>query len=111
LFPKICEGPLGESMMKRAQEKELATIRIHNLRDWARDKHHITDDAPYGGGQGMVMKPEPIFAAVEQLRIADCGLRKEKDGTAGAVAGEEKGEGGAEHFPQSAIRNPQSKIL
>ncbi len=68
LFPKICEGALGESMMKRAQEKNLATIRVHNIRDWARDKHAVTDDAPYGGGQGMVMKCEPIFAAVEELR-------------------------------------------
>ena len=111
LFPKICEGPLGESMMKRAQEKGLATIRIHNLRDWARDKHHVTDDAPYGGGQGMVMKPEPIFAAVEQLRIAETGLRKDEASAADAAAGEQKGEGGTEPNPQSAIRNPQSKVL
>lgn len=55
-------------MMKRAQDKGLVTLRVHNLRDWARDKHQITDDAPYGGGQGMVMKPEPIFAAVEDLK-------------------------------------------
>jgi tRNA (guanine37-N1)-methyltransferase len=68
LFPAICEGALAESMMKRAREKHLADIRVHNLRDWARDKHQITDDAPYGGGQGMVMKPEPIFEAVESLR-------------------------------------------
>ncbi len=68
LFPKLCEGPLGESMMKRAQEKGLATLRVHNLRDWATGRHAITDDAPYGGGQGMVMKCEPIFAAVEALR-------------------------------------------
>ena len=68
LFPAICEGALAESMMKRAREKNLAGIRVHNLRDWARDKHQITDDAPYGGGQGMVMKPEPVFEAVESLR-------------------------------------------
>ncbi len=68
LFPKICEGALTESMMKRAQEKGLATLAAHQLRDWARDKHQITDTAPYGGGQGMVMKPEPIFNAVEELR-------------------------------------------
>jgi len=71
LFPKICEGPLGESMMKRAQEKGLATVRAHNIRDWARDKHKMTDDAPYGGGQGMVMKCEPIFNAVEELRTPE----------------------------------------
>src|SRR3984957_6869956 len=54
--------------MKRAQKNKIVDLRIHNLRDWATDKHHIVDDAPFGGGQGMVMKPEPIFAAVEELR-------------------------------------------
>ena len=68
LFPEICHAPLDESMMKRAQEKRIVDIHIHNLRDWTTDKHHIVDDAPFGGGQGMVMKPEPIFAAVEDLR-------------------------------------------
>ena len=68
LFPEICRAPLNESMMKRAQENRIVDLRIHNLRDWTTDKHHIVDDAPFGGGQGMVMKPEPIFAAVEELR-------------------------------------------
>jgi tRNA (guanine37-N1)-methyltransferase len=68
LFPEICRAPLNESMMKRAQEKGIVDLCIHNLRDWATDKHHIVDDAPFGGGQGMVMKPEPIFAGVEDLR-------------------------------------------
>src|SRR2546425_5152856 len=68
LFPEICRAPLSESMMKRAQESKIVDLRIHNLRDWTQDKHHIVDDAPFGGGQGMVMKPEPIFAAVEELR-------------------------------------------
>jgi tRNA (guanine37-N1)-methyltransferase len=68
LFPDICRAPLGESIMKRAQENGILDLRVHNLRDWAKDKHHIVDDAPFGGGQGMVMKPEPIFAAVEDLR-------------------------------------------
>jgi tRNA (guanine37-N1)-methyltransferase len=68
LFPEICRAPLNESMMKRAQGKGAVDIHIHNLRDWTTDKHHIVDDAPFGGGQGMVMKPEPIFAAVEDLR-------------------------------------------
>jgi tRNA (guanine37-N1)-methyltransferase len=72
LFPEICRAPLNESMMKRAQEKKIVDLRIHNLRDWTTDKHHIVDDAPFGGGQGMVMKPEPIFAAVEDL----CGKRQ-----------------------------------
>ena len=68
LFPEICRAPLSESMMKRAQENKIIDLRIHNLRDWTTDKHHVVDDAPFGGGQGMVMKPEPIFAAVEELR-------------------------------------------
>jgi tRNA (guanine37-N1)-methyltransferase len=68
LFPEICRAPLNESMMKRAQEKRIVDVQIHNLRDWTIDKHHVVDDAPFGGGQGMVMKPEPIFAAVEDLR-------------------------------------------
>ncbi len=68
LFPEICHTPLNESMMKRAQEKGIVDVHIHNLRDWTTDKHHVVDDAPFGGGQGMVMKPEPIFAAVDELR-------------------------------------------
>src|SRR5438128_2907740 len=68
LFPEICRAPLSESIMKRAQENGIIDLRIHNLRDWTKDRHHIVDDAPFGGGQGMVMKAEPIFAAVEELR-------------------------------------------
>ena len=68
LFPEVCRAPLNASMMKRAQESGALDLRIHNLRDWTTDKHHVVDDAPFGGGQGMVMKPEPIFAAVEDLQ-------------------------------------------
>src|SRR3954469_18036597 len=68
LFPEICRTPLNESIMKRAQENKIVDLRVHNLRDWTTDKHHVVDDAPFGGGQGMVMKPEPIFAAVEDLQ-------------------------------------------
>src|SRR5688500_7359012 len=62
---------LAESMMKRAQEAGLVTIRSRNIRDWATDKHRTTDDTPYGGGQGMVLKPDPIFAAVEEIRTPE----------------------------------------
>ena len=55
-------------MMGRAQETGALDLHIHNLRDWTTDRHHVVDDSPFGGGQGMVMKPEPIFAAVESLR-------------------------------------------
>lgn len=68
LFPAICEGAFGESILKRAQAKGLVTIATHNLRDWAGGKHRVTDDTPYGGGCGMVLKPEPVFAAVADLR-------------------------------------------
>jgi len=78
LFPEICRAPLSESMMKRAQENKIVDLRIHNLRDWTTDKHHIVDDAPFGGGQGMVMKPEPIFAAVEELRQSKIKNQKSK---------------------------------
>jgi tRNA (guanine37-N1)-methyltransferase len=68
LFPEICRAPLNESIMKRAQENGALDLHIHNLRDWTSDKHHLVDDAPFGGGPGMVMKPEPIFTAVEDLK-------------------------------------------
>jgi tRNA (guanine37-N1)-methyltransferase len=68
LFPEICRAPLSESIMRRAQEKGVLDLHIRNLRDWTTDNHHVVDDAPFGGGQGMVMKPDPIFAAVEDLK-------------------------------------------
>jgi tRNA (guanine37-N1)-methyltransferase len=71
LFPEICRTPLSESIMKRAQENGIVDLCIHNLRKWTTEKHHIVDDAPFGGGQGMVMKPEPIFSAVDELRGAN----------------------------------------
>jgi tRNA (guanine37-N1)-methyltransferase len=67
LFPEICRAPLSESMMKRAQECGALDLQIHDLRKWTTDKHRTVDDAPFGGGPGMVMKPEPIFAAIEEL--------------------------------------------
>ena len=68
LFPEIAIAPLGESMMKRAQEAGLVEIQAHDLRHWATGKHRKTDDYLCGGGQGMLLKPEPIFAAIEELR-------------------------------------------
>ncbi|MBV8694177.1 MAG: tRNA (guanosine(37)-N1)-methyltransferase TrmD [Ktedonobacteraceae bacterium] len=67
LFPGMFQGPFNESMLKRARERGLLSIDLHNIRDATTDKHHIVDDYPYGGGVGMVMKPEPIFAAVEAV--------------------------------------------
>jgi tRNA (guanine37-N1)-methyltransferase len=68
LFPAMFRGPLDESILKRAQENGLLKINVHNLREFTHDKHRVVDDKPYGGGQGMLMKPEPIFEGVEQFR-------------------------------------------
>ncbi len=78
LFPEICRAPLSESIMKRAQENRIVELHTHNLRDWTTDKHHVVDDAPFGGGQGMVMKPEPIFSAVEDLKSQTSNAEKSK---------------------------------
>lgn len=68
LFPELCRIPLGESIMGRAQETGALVLQVHNLRNWTSGNHHLVDDAPFGGGQGMVLKPEPLFLAVESLR-------------------------------------------
>jgi tRNA (guanine37-N1)-methyltransferase len=68
LFPAMGEGLLGESMLRIAREKGAADIRLRNLRDWAPGKHRVTDEPPYGGGAGMVLKVEPIAIALEELR-------------------------------------------
>ena len=68
LFPTLCGGAFSESILKKAQENLLIQVRCLNIRDWATDKHRVTDEPPYGGGPGMIMKPEPIFAAVESIR-------------------------------------------
>ena len=68
LFPAMFDSPFAESIVKRAADKGIVLIHIRNIRDYAGDKHRTVDDAPYGGGAGMVMKPEPIFEAVEDAR-------------------------------------------
>ncbi len=67
LFPGVFQPYLESSILQRAQENNLIKVTLHNIRDWTSDRHHVTDDAPYGGGGGMVMKVEPIFAAVESI--------------------------------------------
>lgn len=71
LFPELALAPLGESIIGRARSRGLVGIRAHNLRDWATDKHRTTDDTLCGGGPGMLLKPEPLFAAIEELRRPD----------------------------------------
>lgn len=67
LFPGMFKGPLDESIIKRARESGRLVVSIHNLRDYAHDRHRTVDDRPFGGGPGMLLKPEPIFEAVESL--------------------------------------------
>lgn len=67
LFPGMFAGPLDESIIRRARDQGLLDLRVFNLRDWAQDRHKTVDDRPFGGGPGMLLKPEPIFAAVEAL--------------------------------------------
>lgn len=67
LFPQMFVGPFAESIIQRAITNHLITIALHNIRDYTTDRHHVCDDTPYGGGGGMIMKPEPIFRAVETV--------------------------------------------
>ena len=71
LFPEIIAPALETGILKRVQEADKLTVNLHNLRDWATDKHKSVDDYPYGGGAGMILKPEPIFAAVEALNSGE----------------------------------------
>ena len=68
IFPGMFDGPLDESILRRAREASLLDVHVHDLRQWATDRHHKVDDYPFGGGPGMVMKPEPLFAAVEAIQ-------------------------------------------
>ena len=69
VLPEIVRGPLQHSILRRAAQKGLIDIQVHHIRDYATDKHRQIDDYPYGGGAGMVLKPEPIFACIEALRL------------------------------------------
>jgi len=71
LFPAMFAGPLDQSIIRRARERGLLDLRLHNLRDWTHDRHRTVDDRPFGGGPGMLLKPEPIFEAVASLRGPD----------------------------------------
>jgi tRNA (guanine37-N1)-methyltransferase len=67
IFPEFFAGPLDFGIVRRARQAQVVDIRVHDLRAWARDKHKTVDDRPFGGGEGMVLKPEPLFAAVEEI--------------------------------------------
>ncbi len=68
IFPRLCEGPLGEGIVRRAIDRGLVDVRVHDLRDYTTDRHRSVDDVSYGGGPGMVFKPEPLFRAVDAIR-------------------------------------------
>ncbi len=93
LFPEMFPGYLDESILKRAQESGQLAIHLHNIRDYATDKHRVTDEPPYGGGGGMVLKPGPIFRAVEAV-VEDRGPTTE-DGS---------------DFPSSVLRPPSAVV-
>ena len=94
LFPEMFRGPLDESILKRAQEDGALSVQLHNIRDYATDKHQVTDEPPYGGGGGMVMKAEPIFNAVETV------LGRSGDGG-----------GGAKGAPPVILLTPQGRLF
>ncbi|MGE0539152.1 MAG: tRNA (guanosine(37)-N1)-methyltransferase TrmD [Dehalococcoidia bacterium] len=71
LFPDMFAGPLDQSIIKRAREAGVLAIAVHNIRDWAEGRHRVCDDYPFGGGPGMVMKPEPLVSAVEAVTALD----------------------------------------
>lgn len=75
LFPEMFESPFASSVLKRAIDREIVKINIFNIRDFTKDKHRVVDDAPYGGGNGMVMKAGPIVAAIEHLKSTNGSLR------------------------------------
>ncbi len=84
IFPAFFKGPMEESLIKKAREKKLIDIRVHDLRKFTHDRHRTVDDKPFGGGPGMVMKPEPIFECVEDIR--------EKQGSGWVVLLDARGE-------------------
>jgi tRNA (guanine37-N1)-methyltransferase len=72
LFPRMLDGFLAESILGKGLQKDLLSVAVHDLRRWTTDKHRTADDRPFGGGAGMVMKPEPVFAAMEELQSEGC---------------------------------------
>jgi tRNA (guanine37-N1)-methyltransferase len=70
IFPDFFRGPLDYGILRRARESELVDVRVHDLREFTRDRHRTVDDRPFGGGEGMVLKPEPIFECIEKLNVA-----------------------------------------
>jgi tRNA (guanine37-N1)-methyltransferase len=94
IFPKMVEGPLREGIVARAIAKGLLDVRVHDLRDFTTDRHRVVDDMPFGGGPGMVLKPEPLFAAVEAIMAKRSVETASRRGPAEAPEERRRGEGG-----------------
>ncbi|WP_296129891.1 tRNA (guanosine(37)-N1)-methyltransferase TrmD [uncultured Senegalimassilia sp.] len=106
-FPDMYESVMGASMMRIAQEKGILDFKAHDLRDWTHDRHRTTDDEPYGGGDGLVMKCAPIFEAYESLCASPCGGSDAADRASGEgaadAAGQIPGEGSASADAEQAL--------
>jgi len=81
IFPEFFRGPLDYGIVRRAREAGLVRIEVHDLRTFARDRHRTVDDRPFGGGEGMVLKPEPIFECIENLNVLPRSERLREDGS------------------------------
>ena len=102
IFPEFFRGPLDFGILRRARETGLVEISVHDLREFTRDKHRTVDDRPFGGGEGMVLKPEPIFECIEKLGVAPLADRISRR-VIGEAAGESSAESGAARARESVI--------
>jgi tRNA (guanine37-N1)-methyltransferase len=109
IFPRMLRGPLAEGIVGRAIERGLLDVRVHDLRDHTTDRHRVVDDVPFGGGPGMVLKPEPLFAAVEYIRAE---RRREADAKSAAQpAAEPDGRSGGEGGSAVILTSPDGERL
>jgi tRNA (guanine37-N1)-methyltransferase len=107
LFPQMFTGPLTESILKRAQQARLITVALHDIRDYATDKHRTTDDYPYGGGAGMVMKPDPLAACIRAIKEQELGV----EGNLVQPDEDMPASQGGEADAQRATRNAQRPVI
>jgi tRNA (guanine37-N1)-methyltransferase len=118
LFPGMFAGPFDESIVARARAAGIVDVRIHDLRAWTADRHRTVDDYPYGGGAGMVLKPEPLFAAIESLRAGAAGAAgaPPADAAESAAEGEGKSASAAESASEAegahvVLLTPQGEVF
>src|SRR3982751_5653099 len=104
IFPKMVEAPLAEGIVARAIARGLVDARVHDLRDFTTDRHRVVDDVPFGGGPGMVLKPEPLFAAVDRIR-------EQRGGEAGAAGAPRLGRTQVEDGSAVILTSPDGEQL